>query len=237
MAGKVGAASGVLRRPRASVGALGLVLQGLAAFAFVLAVLCSGARAHHVLGRPAYSLNEDSNTPPAIQVETQVGDYAINYMIFPAFPRPGVPGRINFYARKIDGSGPFKGKVTFQVKDNSWAAWFGFGGEPETLGVQVIDDNVYRQGFLFQKPGDYIITAAFKDGDMPYVIDFPLRIGPPSRVGPVAIAAGLILALLIGVSVVQRRRAMTGKLRAAHAGGGSGAKHTGGADGAEGEAP
>lgn len=47
------------------------------------------AYAHHVLGRPAYSLNEDSNTPPSMQVETQIGDYLVNMMVFPAFPKPG----------------------------------------------------------------------------------------------------------------------------------------------------
>ncbi len=35
------------------------------------------AAAHHVLGRPAYSLNEDSNTPPAMQAEIQIGDYLV----------------------------------------------------------------------------------------------------------------------------------------------------------------
>ena len=32
------------------------------------------AAAHHVLGRPAYSLSEDSNTPPSTQAELQIGD-------------------------------------------------------------------------------------------------------------------------------------------------------------------
>ncbi len=48
------------------------------------------AIAHHVLGRPNYSLNEDSNTPPSMQGEVQIGDYFVTYMAFPAFPRPRI---------------------------------------------------------------------------------------------------------------------------------------------------
>ena len=41
---------------------------------FISLLMSSESFAHHVLGRPAYSLNEDSNTPPSMQVETQIGD-------------------------------------------------------------------------------------------------------------------------------------------------------------------
>ncbi len=173
-------------------------------------------RAHHVLGRPSYSLNEDSNTPPAMQVETQIGDYFVNYMVYPAFPKPGEPGRISLYATHLENSKPFGGKVTFSVGDNSWSAFFGLGAAEEELGIQPPDDNVFRQGFLFKDPGDYTITATFADGGEPYRIDFPLRIGPPSRIGPIGIAVGVLLLVLAGVSLIQRRRAMTGKVRSAH---------------------
>jgi len=42
-----------------------------------IAILTEEAFAHHVLGRPTYSLNEDSNSPPRMQLETQIGDYFI----------------------------------------------------------------------------------------------------------------------------------------------------------------
>ena len=42
------------------------------------------ATAHHVLGRPSYSLNEDSNTPPSMQVEVQLGDLFVTTMVYPA---------------------------------------------------------------------------------------------------------------------------------------------------------
>ncbi len=83
-----------------------------AAVLLVLALSLSPAgfaAAHHVLGRPAYSLNEDSNTPPGTQYEVQIGDYVVTYMAYPAFPRPGTPGRINLYASRIDDGTPFDG--------------------------------------------------------------------------------------------------------------------------------
>ena len=174
------------------------------------------AAAHHVLGRPAYSLNEDSNTPPAMQAEVQIGDYMVTYMVFPAFPRPNEPGRVNLYAMRIDDGKPYDGKVTFTVRDDSWLSWFGLGNSGEELGLQAPDDNVFRQGYLFEEAGDYIVSAAFQADGEPYVIDFPLRIGEPPPIGPLGVAVGVLIVVLVTVSVIQRRRAMTGKIRSAH---------------------
>lgn len=173
------------------------------------------AAAHHVLGRPAYSLNEDSNTPPSMQAEVQVGDYLVTYMIFPAFPRPEAAGRINFYATRIDDGAPYQGKVTFKVRNDTWFSWIGMGGEEKTLGVQPVDDNVFRQRFQFHHAGDYLISAEFEAGGEPYIIDFPLRVGEIPMIGPLGVIVGMLLAALLGVSLIQRRRAMTGKIRAA----------------------
>ena len=176
------------------------------------------AGAHHVLGRPAYSLNEDSNTPPAMQVETRIGDYFVTYMVFPAFPRPGRPGRINLYASRVDDGTPFQGKVAFLVRGTSWLSWLGIGGKSHRLGLQPPDDNVFRQGFLLEAAGDYIISARFEADGEPYVIDFPLRIGEPPPIGPIGIAVGALVIVLLTVNIVQRRRSMTGKIRAAREG-------------------
>ncbi len=166
---------------------------------------CQYAGAHHVLGRPTYSLNEDSNTPPSMQVETQIGAYFVSYMAFPAFPKPNEAGRVSVYATRLDDGTPFAGKITFSVRDDSWLdAWF--PRRKEALGVQSSQDYTYRQGFIFKEAGDYIITAEFESGGEPYLIDFPLRIGEPWSVGPLGIAVGVIAALLIGVNLVQKKR-------------------------------
>lgn len=165
-------------------------------------------QAHHVLGRPAYSLSADSNTPPSLQVETQVGEFFVTYMAFPAFPKPNEQGRVNLYASRIDNGVPFDGKVTFKVRDDSW-----FASDEEILGVQPIDDNVYRQGFVFNKEGNYIITAAFESGGEPYVIDFPLRIGEPAPVGPIGITLAVLVFVLVAVNILQRKRRFRLKLQ------------------------
>ena len=191
------------------------------AIATLLAMIClfgdiANAAAHHVLGRPSYALNEDSNTPSAMQVETQIGDYFINYMVFPAFPRPNEAGRVNLYVRKIDGGPAYNGNVEFSVRDDSWASWLGFDTNKEKLGSQIIDDHVYRQGFMFRNRGAYIITANFKDESAPYTIDFPLQVGAPSPYGPIGITAGIVVFFLLGVALIQRRRALSGQTRGAH---------------------
>jgi hypothetical protein len=169
--------------------------------------------AHHVLGRPSYALNEDSNTPSAMQVETQIGDYFINYMVFPAFPRPNEAGRINLYVRRLDGGPAFDGKVEFSVRDDSWSAMLGFGAYEENLGAQILDDHVYRQGFMFRQRGSYIITASFKDDKEHYTIDFPLQVGAPSPYGPIGIAVAIVFIVLALVGLMQRRRAVSGQIR------------------------
>jgi len=170
------------------------------------------AYAHHVLGRPAYSLSEESNTPPSMQVETQIGKYYVTYMAFPAFPKPNEAGRVNLVASRIADGAPFIGKVTFKVRDDSW-----FSRNEEVLGTQQIDDGVYRQGFVFNKAGDYIITAEFQADNEPYQIDFPLRIGKPFPIGPIGISALVILFVLLGVNLTQRKRLQRLKAQQHHA--------------------
>ena len=179
---------------------------------FLLVCIVLPVQAHHVLGRPAYSLNEDSNTPPSMQVETQIGDYFVTYMVFPAFPKAGQRGRVNLYATHIDNGEAYDGEVTFEVKDD---VFFG-NRNSEVLGTQPPDDSVYRQGFEFSNNGDYIITATFSDGKEPYIIDFPLRIGPPASIGPIGIAIAAIVLVLVSVNLVQRKRLLRSKLSNAH---------------------
>lgn len=174
-----------------------------------LGTFTASVMAHHVLGRPAYSLNEDSNTPPSMEVETQIGKYFVTYMMFPAFPRAGERGRVNVYASRIENGKAFDGEMSFSVRND---VLFG-DEEKEFLGKQTIDDGVYRQGFVFSKDGDYIITASFTADGEPYDIDFPLQVGESSGVAPVMLAIGAIIFILISVNVVQRRRIMREKIR------------------------
>ncbi len=177
-------------------------------------LLISSAIAHHVLGRPSYSLNEDSNTPPSMQVETQIGDFYITYMVYPAFPKPGEKGRVNLYASRIDNGDTLSEEVTFKVRDNLpfFEQWFGQAKE-EILGTQNVYDGVYRQGFLFKEKGDYIVTAEFKSNNEPYVIDFPLQIGETHSIAPVGIALITIVFTLLGVNIFQRRKLMQAKIQ------------------------
>lgn len=166
-----------------------------------LLVVTTNAIAHHVLGRPSYSLGADSNTPPSMQIETQIGEYYVTYMAFPAFPKPNEQGRVNLYASRIDNGVAFNGKVTFKVRDDSM-----FSSKEENLGIQDIDDGVYRQGFIFKEAGDYIVTAEFESGGEPYTIDFPLQIGEPFPIGPLGGSVLVIAVLLFAVNVTQRKR-------------------------------
>ena len=183
-------------------------MRGITAILLMLLVtLVNPVAAHHVLGRPSYSLNEDSNTPPSMNIETQIGDYLVTAMVYPAFPRANEPGRINLYALHLDSQQPLNVDVTFTVRDSSW-----FKTDIHRLGAQVVDDNVYRQGFEFHHDGSYIITASFEAGGEPYEIDFPLRVGNPPLIGIVGGAVVVMLLTLIGVTLVQRRRLVSNQV-------------------------
>ena len=181
------------------------------AIVFSLLMVCYSAQAHHVLGRPSYSLSSDSNTPPSTQVEMQIGDYYVDYMVFPAFPVPNQPGRVNLYVSRIDNGAPFQGRVTFRIIDDGW-----FNSQQELLGVQEVDDNVFRQGFEFSENGDYIIRAEFEpDGEL-YKIDFPLQIGEKDLFGPLGTGIAVILIVLFGVNITQRKKLVTARIKSAH---------------------
>jgi len=178
--------------------------------------LVANLLAHHVLGRPAYSLNEDSNTPPSMQIEIQIGEFYVTYMVYPAFPKPEEHGRVNLYASRIDNGDTYEGEITFKVREDLSVVeqWF-YDLEEEVLGVQTVYDGVYRQGFLFREPGDYIITAQFEYNNEPYVIDFPLQVGETTTMMPIGISVAIIIFTLLGVNIFQRRRLVQAKIRTA----------------------
>ena len=179
----------------------------------VVVGLCCGqpAFAHHVLGRPAYSLNEDSNTPPSMAVETQIGQFFVTYMVFPAFPKANKPGRLNLYAARIDNGEAFDGQVSFFVRDDNWRdSWM--SAEEEGLGTQRIDDGVYRQGFVFKEDGSYLIRAYFEADGEPYSIDFPLQVGQASPIGAIGITVTALLSIILGANIAQGRRINRAKM-------------------------
>lgn len=195
-------------------------MTGKPALSILVAILLLSsvdfAAAHHVLGRPASSLSEDSNTPPGLQIETRVGDFLVTYMAYPAFPKPGQPGRVNLYVTSVGDGAPFQGNVTFKARGDTWLSWLGIGGGGLILGIQPVDDNVFRQRYLIEKAGDYIVTAEFVASGELHSVDFPLRIGEPAWLGPIGVAVLVLAVALLFVNMVQRRRAMTGKVRGAH---------------------
>ena len=185
----------------------------LAAISIWLAVAPTSA--HHILGRPSYSLNEDSNTPPSMQVEVQLGDLFVTTMVYPAFPRLGVPGRINLYAKHTNGR-LYKGEVGFSVRKITWLSWFGMGEESREIGRQLPDDNVFRQAFRLDREGDFLVTATLDIDGEPHMIDFPLRVGEVPMIGALEIIIALVVLTIAAVTLVQRRRAMVGKVREMH---------------------
>jgi hypothetical protein len=170
------------------------------------------SRAHHVLGRPAYSLSEDSNTPPSMQMEAQVGQYLVTMMAFPAFLQPNEAGRIHLYASPLPGAEPLMNPVLFSARSAGvWrrADW-------QVLGEQKkIDDHVYRQSVQFHAVGDYLIRADFFANGEDHIVDFPIRVGAAPMIGPVGIIFVSVILFLICISLFYFRRLNLAKVKLA----------------------
>ena len=173
----------------------------LLVFLATISLLVAPAEAHHVLGRPSYSLNEDSNTPPSMQMEVQIGNYMATVMAFPAFPKPKQTGRIHLHAAHLDNGVPYSGTVTFKIREDAW-----FGGHETVLGSQQADGNLYRQSFVISHAGHFVVTVLFAADGEPYAIDFPLTIGSPGHSLPLILAGGVMAVVLGGVAWLKKRR-------------------------------
>ncbi len=182
--------------------------HGLAVLVILTAMVAGPAAwAHHILGRPAYGYNGDASTPPSISLEVQIGKYSVNMMAYPLVLKPRQRVRIKLYATRLDTAQRFDGKVTFTVRDDGWLP-----AQEETLGVQTLNgDGIYAQGMEFSRDGNYIITAKFEAGGEPYVIDFPVVVGRPLPVGPLAAAGFLVATVLGAISLAKRRSRRAGR--------------------------
>ena len=183
------------------------VLRGFIKIMFLL-IISYPLHAHHVLGRPSYSLNEDSTTPPSMQEETQIGNYYVTYMVFPAFPAPNEPGRVNLYISSKDTGEPYTGKVVFKAKSGNL-----FSNKEELLGTQLPDDNVFRQGYQFHEAGNYTIKAEFESDGKTHQLDFPLKIGDPEPFGPTGLIIAIIILVTISVNIFKRKNVLIEKIR------------------------
>jgi len=179
----------------------------MAAFA-----LQSSAFAHDVPGKPSHVMSDDPNAPPSLQMESQVGQYHLTLIAFPAFLTPDETGTVNLYAMRVDDGQPFFGEVTFKVRNDSL-----FSSREETIGTQQIHGDHYSQDFVFEENGDYIIRAEFEADGESHAVDLPLTIGTPSSLGTIGVVIAALLIALIIVNLVQRQRLQRVKTMPQHA--------------------
>lgn len=174
---------------------------------FLAAGVSSPAVAHHVLGRPSYGLDEHSNTPPGEQLEVTSGKHIATFMAFPAFPQPQEQARVNLYLSTLDGGDSYQGPVAFSIRQEGW-----FSGDEKPLGVQMMDDMVYRQSFTVSAPGEYVIVARFESGKETHVLEFPLPVGEAASANTLTVGAGAVLIALIVLTLMNRRRFTRAKI-------------------------
>ena len=168
-------------------------------------------RAHCVAGRETglpvivHTRNADAETATILQEESGAGALRGVIHCFSAtrdFAMTALD--LGFYIS-------LSGIVTFSARQDSWAPWLDTG--KVTLGRQPIDAAVYRQSYKFKEAGDYLISAEFAVDGEPHILDFPMRVGAPALFGPTGIIVAGVAFILLCVTLLQRRRSMTGRIR------------------------
>ena len=175
----------------------------------LMLVLSAQALAHHAVGRPQYTLAQGEGGTARVEIQLQIGAYAVHYLAAPALPQPGQSGRVELALTAIADRAPYRGEVSFHVRTEGW-----FGGPERRLVEPVGDESmgdvaaagVYRQGFVFSEQGAYTIIARFASRGQPYTLEFPLQVGNSSAWPALLIAIGLVVLLLLLVRVLAARR-------------------------------
>lgn len=157
--------------------------------------------AHHVIGAPKFILNEDSDSPVGMQIEMQVGDYLINSMLVPAFPKIEEPAKFNVFVTYLSDGSPMQSDIKFSIIEKNW---MGEEYNEENLGVQLSDNGLFRQDVVIKREGKYLIRAHFKQNNIPYTIDFPVQVGEGTPFLPLLIALFIIVGLMLGIFIFKR---------------------------------
>jgi ferredoxin-type protein NapG len=183
-----------------------------------LAALAAPAWGHHVLGRPSHNLSAHNATPSGLSLETPLGEYFLQAMVYPGDPQPQERIRFHVYARHIQLGTPYDGEVVFAIRAEGrwWHPWWRWLGRAPTqipervLGRQRAEDAIFRQQFTVAQAGDYTLVARFTAAGRPYEVEFPLTVAAPEAGNPFLWSEmgglGLGLAGLGGGAYLARRR-------------------------------
>jgi len=190
-----------------------LALRGTVLLAVVSTLMLGlprSAVAHHILGIPHYSYDEDYPQTPVLTMQAEAGPYEIRMTAYPGVPTPGEPCYLNTYIRNRDSDMPYDGPVSLTVTRDRV-----FGPDPIVYGPTAaeLSEAVYKFYPTFPVEASYTASLQLDVEGETWTVAVPVTVGEPvSPWGPLALAfAGLVL---IGL-VVRALRIKSRRLQAA----------------------
>lgn len=191
------------RRPRRAATPAAALLAVLAA-----ALLSAPpAAAHHILGIPHYRYGEEYPQIPFMEVVAQVGEMELVFTHFPGFPSPGERVRFKLYVRNRRTGEAFHDDLTARIVHHRFWSSDRTVAEPFTIRTGTgPESHDYKFFFTFEEAEAYEIRVRFPTGSGEEIIPFPVIIGKTDDRPLIFGAAGILLASVIAVGAVKRRR-------------------------------
>lgn len=176
------------------------IVPAVLAVAVFLLVSLPHACAHHILGIPHYSYDEQYPQAPVLTYLVDAGPLEVRMTGYPGKPKPGERCTLNVYIQRKDDGSLFEGKVTGSVLRRT------IGTDRVVYGPVVADleDAVYKFYPHFEVEANYLFRIEFEIENAPWIIDLPMVAGEPGS--PWAVLGGALGAVALFLIVIRAIR-------------------------------
>lgn len=198
----VGAAPPSPSSPARSLPVVGtLLLAGALVFG-----LTPPVHAHHIMGIPHYSYDENYPQAPVLKLVETVGNWEFQLTSFPGNPKPGDRTELHVYVIQ---------ETSRKVYDKPLALTIhrvgALGREQIYTKESTLLENVYKFYPTYKEEGNYELTLSFADETGTSTLTFPMVVGEPGSpwVALGGYMSGLLLFVLVirAIRIKRRRRA------------------------------
>ncbi len=167
------------------------------------------ASAHHILGIPHYSYEEDYPQTPVLTFAVEAGPYDVKVTGYPGELEAGDQCSLYVYVKDRESGLPYDGEVTALVRRKGMLT----AGEVIYGPITVaLDESVYKFYPRFEREAEYMAEVSFGEAGHPWIIDLPMVVGEPSSPwAPIVGAAGAALVFAVGLraALIKRRRRLS----------------------------
>ena len=176
-----------------------------AAVALLILLWPQDAGAHHILGLPHYSYQENYPQVPTLEYPAVSGPYDILMTSYPGKPTPGEAANVAFYVKNRDTGEPYDRPLTVRVLRT-----YTFGSNSELVPATKVRpfDKTHKLTVTFPDDGEFVVELSLQVEGQLEVIPFLLVAGEPTSAMSVLIAVGVgLVVFFVVVRAVRIKRA------------------------------